>query len=118
MAATAIDTMLQSNSFHAKKKEDVDNKDNLWYVRGSCDVSRVSECFVSRPFVSDRFYSAVRVMPSSFTWAFFVRKISRPTALTVSHSMLLYVSQVVYSGGSAEQRQQQATVEQKRSCSR
>lgn len=32
MAATAIDIMLQSNGFHSKKKEDSENKDNLWYV--------------------------------------------------------------------------------------
>jgi hypothetical protein len=32
MAATMVDTMLQSNGFQAKKKEDIDNKDNLWYV--------------------------------------------------------------------------------------
>lgn len=32
MAATMVDTMLQSNGFQAKKKEDIENKDNLWYV--------------------------------------------------------------------------------------
>lgn len=33
MAATAIDMMLQTNGFQSKKKEDGDNKDNLWYAR-------------------------------------------------------------------------------------
>lgn len=32
MAATTVDTMLQSNGFQTKKKEDIENKDNLWYV--------------------------------------------------------------------------------------
>jgi len=32
MAAMTVDTMLQSNGFQTKKKEDVENKDNLWYV--------------------------------------------------------------------------------------
>lgn len=30
MAATAIDTMLHSDGFHSRKKEDAENKDNLW----------------------------------------------------------------------------------------
>ncbi|XP_033321924.2 dynein light intermediate chain isoform X1 [Megalopta genalis] len=30
MAATAIDIMMQNNGFQTKKKEDPDNKDNLW----------------------------------------------------------------------------------------
>ncbi|KAG5330390.1 DC1L2 protein, partial [Acromyrmex charruanus] len=30
MAAMTVDTMLQSNGFQTKKKEDVENKDNLW----------------------------------------------------------------------------------------
>ncbi|XP_015126823.1 cytoplasmic dynein 1 light intermediate chain 1 isoform X1 [Diachasma alloeum] len=30
MAATAIETMSQTNGFQLKKREDVDNKDNLW----------------------------------------------------------------------------------------
>lgn len=34
VGARAIEmTMSQSNGFQGKKKEDVDNKDNLWYVR-------------------------------------------------------------------------------------
>lgn len=111
MAATAIDTMLQSNDFQAKKKEDVDNKDNLWYVRGLCDVSHVSECSACeqlcfRPFL---FGSSDAVL---FHMGILREKNSRPTALAAFHLMLSYASQVVYSGGSAEQRQQQATVEQ------
>ncbi|XP_024875705.1 uncharacterized protein LOC112457065 [Temnothorax curvispinosus] len=30
MAATMVDTMVQSNGFQTKKKEDIENKDNLW----------------------------------------------------------------------------------------
>ncbi|XP_078042738.1 dynein light intermediate chain isoform X2 [Augochlora pura] len=30
MAATAIDIMMQNNGFQTKKKEDIDNKENLW----------------------------------------------------------------------------------------
>jgi len=32
MAAAMVDAMSQSNGFQARRKEDVDNKDNLWYV--------------------------------------------------------------------------------------
>lgn len=43
MAATVIETMSQSNGFQSKKKEDVDNKDNLWYVQRE---SSFLGCFV------------------------------------------------------------------------
>ena len=45
MAATAIGTMSQSNGFQSRKKEDVDNKDNLWYVFSSTKQKKKIEMY-------------------------------------------------------------------------
>lgn len=110
MAATAIDTaMLQSDGFQAKRKEDVDNKDNLWYVwsrdvnRGAAKRIRSSFPCVDRAKRGSTMCGRPRNgIPREKNFAYRTRLLTLP---------LSYASQVVYSGGSAEQRQQQATVE-------
>lgn len=121
MAAATVDTMLQSNGFQTKKKEDVDNKDNLWYVLVVRLTLAAYRSAISRSWP---IRSALRVTANerlSHGTSRCVRKIRsrpRPRLIPPSISMLLYASQVVNSGGGAEQRQQQAAVEQKRSRSR
>lgn len=101
MAAMTVDTMLQSNGFQTKKKEDIENKDNLWYV--SCYL-RDNYPFIKiwnkkQPFVFFTLHSREMVFRFAWhilllrekNWAFSIRSLFNVTYMLCRSSILAEV---------------------------